>query len=162
MTFQLAEALARIAQLEHELDAAYRDAAWGILTRAGVERRLRDAGAGFDVVYGDIDRMHDCNTRYGHDGVDARIRAAFQARLNDCRLAGRWLAGDEVVFLVPAGDGAGFAARLCAAFAAHGLSITVAVSRAVAGDYRAAIDTAQAQVETAKRQNRRGRVVEVL
>lgn len=152
---------ARIIELEALLHVAHTDPVWGVLTRTGMEYHMHQLQPGYDLLYVDIDNMHDANTAYGHEGTDRRVRqalASLQMRRGDFMLSGRWLCGDELIFLLPGGTGSGAAGRLLAAFQAAGLGATIAVVPG-AVNYRAAIDSAQHTVEESKRNGSRGRVL---
>lgn len=153
----LDEALAVIAQLRAELSTAHTDPIWGIASRQGIERRMQHCTKGYAIVVGDLDYLHEANERYGHEGVDARVRAALQVRAGDFYL-GRWKRGDELIALVADDDAKGLAERLRAALQSQGLSATFAIVR---GSDRYAAQAGLARIEEAKRAGQRGRIFEV-
>lgn len=65
----------------------------------------------FDVVYFDIDNMHQHNSQHGWDNVDRALRAAFSHRRRTDILF-RYKKGDELIAFVPKGDGQWFAERM--------------------------------------------------
>ena len=128
-----------------------------MLTRQGGLERLRRLSGAVDIVFLDIDHMHDANAQLGYAEVNRRLRAAFQIRRVDTILICRWFSGDEILAVTKAGDGAGLAERLQGRMQALGLSATIGVVRGTA--YAQAIERASAIVTSAKAENRRGQVV---
>lgn len=86
-----------------------------VLSAAAVRMALQRATGPKDVVVVDIRKMHDLNTVLGREGTDRLIKQLIQYRTNDparpIDIAGQW-GGDEFVFVVPCGDGAGLIGRL--------------------------------------------------
>ena len=146
-----------ITRLEAALQDAEHDPLWDILTRNGVDRRLTETQPGYDVIYADLDYLHERNETLGSDEVDRRMQQALRLRAADLLLAGRWKRGDEVLFLAAAGTGTGAALRLLAALRAVDLSATCCVVPQAA-HYVSAISTAHTCVTLAKRANLRGQV----
>jgi GGDEF domain-containing protein len=112
-----------------ELQTALIDPTYGILTRVGGERawqRLSRHYTRFEVVFLDLDELHRLNIELGYAEVDRRIRAALVHRNEDIMTA-RWYSGDEIVAIVPRGDGSGFAHRLLDRLRNQGLSATFGV-----------------------------------
>lgn len=147
-----------VTDLRAQLDAAYRDPIWGIYSRQGIERRMAHLRPGMATIVIDIDHMHDCNTTFGHDGVDARVASIFQAiRAEDAEdmLIGRWLRGDEVVIFVHQDDAIGLARRLLGTFRAYAMSATAAL---VWRCDTAGIKVGCARIEVAKEAGERGRI----
>lgn len=153
----LDEALARIARLEADLHDALHDPIWNIASRQGIERRMLDLDPTYAIVVGDLDYLHDCNTRYGHEGVDARMRMALTLRRTDV-CVGRWLRGDEFIAPVKRRNARGLARRLQRRLVAVGLSATFAV---VYGINTQAVAAGIARIELAKRMNERGKIFTV-
>lgn len=123
-------------------------APYGILTRAAFEiEKRKHANAQF-VVFGDIDAMHELNTQYGYEEVNARIRSALQIRSSDLLLTGLWFSGDEIVF-VGRGDAQGFCERIKQSFADRAMGITLAHAQ-IDIDIDAAIWTAANEVQARK------------
>ena len=147
-------------RLRHKIQHMIRCARWHILTNVGLCDAVQTLHVGvYDVVYADLDRLHEANEHLGHDEVDRRMRHALAVRETDVVIAGRWLSGDELVFLVPAGDGAKTAKRLQITLKAVGLSATwVVIPADVIPSYGRAIARAMACVEHAKRMQLRGYV----
>lgn len=144
-----------IAQLIAERDAAEFDVVWGIYKREGLERRMAHLRAGMAVIVIDIDGMHQANDAYGHEGVDRRVTRIMAAVRTDDTLAGRWQAGDELVLFCHQDDAIGLAQRLLSEFRTDAMSATAAI---VFEPTHAGVAIGQAQIEAAKRANRRGRV----
>jgi GGDEF domain-containing protein len=151
----LGAAAATLAQ-ERRLARAHYDDAFGMLTRAGLEARLDRMTSAVDVLFCDLDHIHDLNARLGYTEVNALIRSAFQLRRGDAILIGRYFSGDEIILVAPAGDGRGLAERLQLRLGAVGLSATIAVASATP---RSAIRQASEQVRLAKTADQRGCVV---
>lgn len=154
-------AAAAVAYHQAVVNRLERDATYGCLTRAGVDRRwARTRKAGRAVVFGDIDAMHELNARLGYEEVNGRIRRAL-ARLTtrpDDVIGGRWYSGDELVYIVPATDGDGFARRMQRAFEAEGLGITLAVAPLAGRTLVEGVEAAQKLVSQAKAEGRRGTI----
>jgi GGDEF domain-containing protein len=139
----------RIAELEALVAQLTHDASYGCLSRAGFELAWQPGGA---IVFGDIDHMHRLNNDYGYTTVNEMIRDALAAlkTRDDTIVAGRWFSGDELVWSVPAGDAAGFVARIRATFTDHGLSITLGIA-AAEDDLSEVVGRAAEQVQAQKR-----------
>jgi GGDEF domain-containing protein len=115
--------------LRRELQVALVDPTYGILTRLGGERRwkhLRSKYEAFEVVFLDVDDLHQMNKQLGYEEVDRRLRSALNFRQEDIVMA-RWYSGDEIVAIVPKGDGAGFAQRLLRNLQSQQLSATFGI-----------------------------------
>jgi hypothetical protein len=115
--------------LRHELQVALIDQTYGILTRLGGERTWRHLStryAAFEVVFLDLDDLHRLNTEWGYAEVDRRIRSVLNFRQEDIVMA-RWYSGDEIIAIVPKGDGVGFSQRLLGSLQCQQLSATFGV-----------------------------------
>ena len=160
MQHDITTLLARIAQIEAELEAAHTDKVYGCLTRVGLDRAWeRRANDNLEVVFGDLDHMHELNAELGYDEVDRRIRAALaglRIRHTDL-LAGRWYSGDELVFVL-AGDACGFAQRLHQSFAEQGIGITIGYGGVLTPVLSDTVTHCSAKVQLAKSQGRRGSI----
>jgi GGDEF domain-containing protein len=101
---------------------------YGVLTCEAGRLILQRRRGEVDVVFADLDYLHEANARLGYDEVDRRVREAFRCRGRgvDAMLKA---SGDEFVFLVKPGCGAGLVARLQSELEARGLSATWAVER---------------------------------
>lgn len=158
LTGLISAALAAAVQ-ERRVRSREWDSSFGMLTRAGVDARLRRL-RGVDVLFLDIDGMGNLNASLGPDEVNRLVRLAFQLRRGDAILIGRWFSGDEIVVAVPRGDGQALATRLLARLRSFGLSATIAVESAETPEQ--AIDAAKARVYAAKQCGARGQVVPLL
>lgn len=138
------------AKLQEENALLKTHAPYGILTRAAFEMEKRKFIDGQYVVFGDVDAMHQMNTRYGYQTVNQKIRRALEVRSDDLLLTGLYFSGDEIVFIVK-GDPEGFCNRLQNSFVKHNLSITLAHAQIVAGDMDKAIEIAAQDVQEQKR-----------
>lgn len=150
----LGAAAAYLAQ-ERRIKAAHYDTAFGMLTRAGLDAKLRRLHTEVDVLFVDLDRIHELNEQRGYAEVDRLIRQAFALRVGDT-IIGRHYSGDEIVVICRRGDGAGLAERLTIRLADFGLSATISVKTA---SPREAILRAANEVQAAKRNGVRGCVV---
>ena len=151
-----AAALARCVLLYRTLRAAFIDPAYGILTRAGGEaawRRLHRSDIA--IIFTDLDDLHTLNERLGYAEVNQRIATALQMRRNDLAIAMRWFSGDEIVVVVPRGDGMSAAERLQLALQDQGLSGTFAVVAASVPDLTTEVNRAAALVQRSKAANQR-------
>jgi GGDEF domain-containing protein len=124
----LAALILAIAVIFRSRDA-YRDRAYGCLTRVGLERRWTGRGA---VLFLDIDDMRGLNKFHGYREVDRRIREALA---ESCRageaVVARWASGDEIVIWLHDLEAAGHVqTRLQAAFARRGMSAMYGAARA--------------------------------
>lgn len=140
---------------ERRVQAAHYDEAFGMLTRAGLDAKLRRLTTEVDVLFIDLDRIHELNAELGYTEVDKLIRQAFALRSTDA-IVGRHYSGDEIVIITRRGDGAGLSERLTARLATAGLSATIAV---VAASPRDAIQAAAREVQAAKAAGIRGEVL---
>ncbi len=148
-------------RLRHDLHVALVDPTYGILTRTGGERawqRQRRHYAEYEVVFLDLDHIHRLNAQWGYPEVDRHVRSALDHREGDIVMA-RWYSGDEIVAVVPKGDGRGYASRLLKNLRAQQLSATFGVVPA-APDLAEAVHRAMRLVDAAKADGRRGTVSE--
>jgi hypothetical protein len=136
-------------KLRAEIQMLKIHAPYGIYTRAAFEIEKRKFSDGQYVVFGDIDRMHEMNTQYGYEIVNAKIRAALGIRSNDLIATGLWFSGDEMVFVIR-GDAEGFCNRIQEAFRAQGMGITLGSAIIMNNNIDAAIDRAASLVQTQK------------
>lgn len=141
-----------VERLRSALDTAERDPIWGIYSRQGVERRMRQLTAEYATVVIDLDDMHGKNAAFGHHGVDTRVTKVM--RQADV-LSGRWLRGDEIVLFPHKAEALGLAHRVLGGFFVLDLSATIAV---VWGNTQDAIALGLLRIEEAKEANQRGRV----
>ena len=147
---------AEIDALKAKLAIAYTDAAYGCLTRAGATECITLTGSE-DVIFLDIDNMHALNAEYGYAGVDGCIRESLAAlRQHDISIA-RWYSGDEVILVVPSGDGTGTARRLRDVMRSNGLSATFGVVCASC-DLVESVTRAADKVQLAKANGERGTI----
>jgi GGDEF domain-containing protein len=145
--------------LRRELQGALVDQTYGILTRLGGERRWKHLSSryeAFEVVFLDVDDLHRMNTELGYLEVDRRLRGVLNFRQEDIAMA-RWYSGDEIIAIVPKGDGAGFAQRLQHNLQAQRLSATFGVVPAQP-ELSDAVKCAMEIVAAAKADGRRGTV----
>jgi GGDEF domain-containing protein len=112
----------KIANKDEAIRQLITDQVFGCLTRQGLELLvgLNVVEGGF-VIFFDINKMHDANTRYGYAEVDRRIRESLKVRGSDFT-ASRWYSGDEFV-IIGSGDCKGLERRIQQSFVDNGLSI---------------------------------------
>lgn len=137
------------AKLQQENALLKTHAPYGILTRAAFEIEKRKVANGQYVIFGDVDQMHELNTQYGYEEVNARVRKALQIRGTDLLVMGLWFSGDEIVFVIR-GDADGFVERVRNSFSNLGMGITLAGSEIVDGEIDIAIQIAAEAVQAQK------------
>lgn len=140
-----------------QLRDAYADRAYGVLTRAGGEAAWRCIHRPVEIIFLDLDYMHLLNDQLGYTEVDSSVRAAIQLRHGDLTIF-RWYSGDEIVVVVPLGDGPVVAERLRQSLQRHGLSGTFGVIPATSRDLTREVSQAAALVQAAKAADQRGQV----
>lgn len=148
-----------VATLQAMLIASYTDEKYGCLTKAGIQNVYVYAPE-TSVIFLDIDGMHDLNKKYSYAGVDARIKASIAVRESDT-VAGRWMSGDEIVFIVPTDDAEGLIARLQNSFAAQGLTAMYAsapIASNISLDEAVTIAASNVQAQKAVRGSNKGLV----
>lgn len=139
------------------LRAAHHDASYGVLTRSGGEAAWQRVRKPVEIVFFDLDQLHQLNTTLGYAEVDRRIHAAIQLRRSDIASM-RWYSGDEIVVIVPVGDGIAVAERLQESLHAHGLSATFGVITTTTRQLTHEVNRASALVQAAKAAGQRGRI----
>jgi GGDEF domain-containing protein len=112
------------------------DDVYGVYTRSGgleeVQRQFQKDTT-YDVVFLDLDHMHDANARWGYAEVDRRIRETMTSLslpsefLAKDLLKMRWYSGDEIVVITAKGAGDRAAQDLSKGFSSRGLSGTFSV-----------------------------------
>lgn len=151
--------LARIAELEAELEAAHTDTAYGCLTRKGLERRYASRVAQSAIIFLDLDDMHTANEKYGYNSCDVRILMSLAVVRNGDNITGRWYSGDEIVLAVPAVAALKIAIRLQAAFQQNGLSATFGIAPA-GDDLATSVAIASHKVQKSKATGIRGVILD--
>jgi GGDEF domain-containing protein len=94
-----------------ELRALIHNASLGVLSSAALAIALQRTPLPRDLVYLDLDNLHDLNTALGHMRVNELLRPALQVRSTDA-VAGRVAEGDELVILAPVEQGLALARRV--------------------------------------------------
>jgi GGDEF domain-containing protein len=150
-------ALISLVRTHCQLRDAYADRAYGVLTRAGGEAAWRRIHRPVEIIFLDLDHIHQLNLQLGYAEVDARIRAAIHVRQSDLTIF-RWYSGDEIVVVVPLGDGLVVAERLRQSLRRHGLSGTLGVIPATSRNLTHEVSQAAALVQAAKAADQRGQV----
>jgi GGDEF domain-containing protein len=150
-------ALISLVHTRRQLRDAYADRAYGVLTRAGGEAAWRRLRHPVEIIFLDLDHIHQLNQQLGYAEVDARIRAAIHVRQSDLIIF-RWYSGDEIVVVVSLGDGPVMAERLRLSLLRHELSGTFGVIPATSHDLTHEVSQAVALVQAAKAADQRGQV----
>ena len=130
------------------------DPDYGILRRAGIERRYHqiDPHEPMSLIALDVDDMRGNNAKWGYDGTNHRIKASLACvRHGDI---GRWYSGDEIVLIVPSSIVGVMVDRLTQSFAQHELSAMYGVATCT-GDMSADVGRAFAQVQHQKKEAKR-------
>lgn len=102
------------------------DRSYGCLTRAAfnilypVLKTL-----GYSFLFGDVDHFKAFNSQYGHEAVNAMVKAAIRAFLRSGDIVFRIYSGDEFIIATRSKDTDTIIARLCATFATHTMTLTV-------------------------------------
>ncbi len=73
------------------------DSAFGILTRTGLEIRMKGE---YHCLFIDFDNIHSLNHTLGYDVVNQRIKTILSSLTIPGILVGRLFSGDEIVVLV--------------------------------------------------------------
>lgn len=76
------------------------DKAFGILTRNGIDERIKTIKGLFNVIFIDFDNVHNLNKINGYNNINnlfKRIFGTFKFRRDD--LVGRWFSGDEIIIV---------------------------------------------------------------
>lgn len=138
---------------------------YGCWTRAGFEKLIWPtiAERAKWIIFFDIDNMHDLNELHSHAGVDAIIKRCLAMRAGDY-IAGQHYSGDEFIICITEDDARGISdpqalcERLMRTFAENGIPATFAIVPVTSGSLVENVMPAVAIVETAKKENRRGRI----
>lgn len=76
------------------------DKAFGILTRNGLEEKLRKVKREFSFLFVDFEHVHFMNQFFGYEAVNSIFRYIFDnfsVRKKD--IIGRWFSGDEILII---------------------------------------------------------------
>lgn len=138
-----------------------RDYIWDCFTRSALQIRWTELTAdSVGIIYCDIDKMHDLNTLYGHDGVDKKIKSVIgKIRKNDI-IASRWLNGDELIFIAKSGDVKLFAKRILKELNRVGISATFSYSYKVGKSPEKTINPLDNKVQKSKNAGNRGIILD--
>lgn len=156
---QILSLKARIAELEAVLDTAHKDAAYSVLTRAGIDHRWHQRPVSANtVIFFDIDGIRAHNEQWGYEGTDNRIRGVM-AQISGVWVF-RWYSGDEFGLVCAASDAPGFAARVNRLLQQEGMTATFGIAPIVNNDLNASMFTAASLVQGAKARGVRGAIFE--
>jgi hypothetical protein len=151
---------ARIMELEAALEVAHIDAAYAILTRAGIDHRWhRRPSAADTVIFFDIDSIRAHNEQWGYEGTDDRVRGVM-AGIGSFWVF-RWYSGDEFGLLCAASDSLGFAARVNRLLHEQGMTATFGIAPIVNNDLDASMSRAASLVQGAKATGMRSAILEL-
>jgi GGDEF domain-containing protein len=151
---------ARIMELEAALEVAHIDAAYAILTRAGIDHRWhRRPSAADTVIFFDIDSIRAHNEQWGYEGTDDRVRGVM-AEIGSFWVF-RWYSGDEFGLLCAASDSLGFAARVNRLLHEQGMTATFGIAPIVNNDLDASMSRAASLVQGAKATGMRSAILEL-
>jgi GGDEF domain-containing protein len=151
---------ARIMELDAALEVAHIDAAYAILTRAGIDHRWhRRPSAADTVIFFDIDSIRAHNEQWGYEGTDDRVRGVM-AEIGSFWVF-RWYSGDEFGLLCAASDSLGFAARVNRLLHEQGMTATFGIAPIVNNDLDASMSRAASLVQGAKATGMRSAILEL-
>lgn len=139
----------QVKELEAHIEKLSQDSNYGIFNRAAVDLHIVAIEKDIkNVVFLDVDYLHEFNSRFGHEEANRRIREALHIRSSDILLSSRWYSGDEIIFLI-SGDPEGFINRLGDSFKSQGMSATIASSE-FTGKLESDVARAKAKVDQSK------------
>jgi len=167
---QLEELVNQLQEQLHEKEAQLEAMSWndayGCHTREGFQKQVwpKIASKAKWIIYLDIDNMNKLNERYGHSGVDARIKESLMNLRESDVAAGQRYSGDEI-FVCITEDGSrepvdqnAFCERLKETFIKNGVPATFAVVPVTSLNLMENLEPAVQIVEEAKKANGRGRI----
>lgn len=147
-------------EMQELINKLSNDPIWTCYTRAALQERWNEfTQDACGIAYCDIDNMHGLNSKYGHAGVDNKIRRVISNVRNGDIVASRWLNGDELVFIIKSGDIEAFCHRVQAELQAEGISGTWAFSEWITDDPKITIDPLDWKVNQSKNKGIRGVVL---
>lgn len=129
------------------------DESYGCYTRQGLVLVAwpKIADEATYIIFADIDDMHGLNTEHGYAEVDRKIREALKVRSSDVMAIGRYFSGDEILWIISAGDPNGMVHRLQEALQFQGLSATFGIAPVVSRILSENVTPAAVQVQEAKK-----------
>lgn len=156
----------RKRELVDMVNALSVDPVWGCYTRAALELRWGEFSRNtVAVVYGDIDRVHALNRKYGHAGLDRimtrllhEIRHESRSRHGDI-VASRYLNGDELVFLLGSGDAEEFCKRFQRDAYLYGIKITMSYTYTIKHSAFETVNPLDEAVQASKNAGKRGVII---
>lgn len=105
---KVAQLKEKIAQLEKEnqelktlLNHHENDESFGILTRKGLDSRLKEIEKERVVCFLDLDNMKSLNEVFGYKEVDKKVKTLFSCIRESDVIIGRYFSGDEIVIILP-------------------------------------------------------------
>jgi GGDEF domain-containing protein len=89
------------AELKILLASHENDEGFGILTRKGLDLRLKNIREGDVIIFLDMDNMKHLNEIYLYKEVDKKINKLFSYIRQGDVIIGRYFSGDEIVLILP-------------------------------------------------------------
>ena len=77
------------------------DEAFGILTRPGLNEKIRKIKKKFHFAFIDFHNVHEMNNKFGYENTNQQFRDIFKSfpfRKND--IVGRCFSGDEIIIII--------------------------------------------------------------
>ena len=83
---------------ENKLNQLCHDEIFGILTRNGLNEKIREINKPFDFIFIDFNDLHLLNEKFGYEKVNRDIKELFE-KFNRKHVIGRYFSGDEIVII---------------------------------------------------------------
>lgn len=81
------------------------DPIFGILTRPGLNEKLRKERRKFNLIFIDFNKIHFLNDQFGYEYVNTLFRKIFRTfNFRKTDLVARWFSGDEIVIITFQGE----------------------------------------------------------
>lgn len=126
------------------------NATFGIENRTSIE--LDGPHQVQEVLFFDIDKMHELNDMWGYDEVDARLRHAMtRVRVTRGSRFVQWYSGDEFCYICNRGEAEIVRLRIECLLAEQDITATYAIARVLNTDWRDAVSKAKFAVQEQKR-----------
>lgn len=86
------------AAFERKISELCYDESFGILTRNGLNEKVKEIKKPFDYIFLDFTDLHLLNERIGYTEVNKRIKGLFEKFKGKC-IVGRYFSGDEILVI---------------------------------------------------------------